>query len=160
MKNAPRKPYRRVLIAVDGSGNSDCQIRQAHELAPDAELIVVHAMDHYQGNRAGFSNAFDDELRELRIRQHERALDMMTRLLENCGVPLRKAVKVAEFGHAPELILDKERQFAADLVVIGQASKSWFRRLFFGGTTSRILARTQCDVLIVPAKEHGLTGTM
>jgi nucleotide-binding universal stress UspA family protein len=159
VKGDPRTPYRRVLVAIDGSESSISHVRQAHALAPDAELIVAHAMDRSLENRERFAEAFDDTLRELRMRQHEEVLNRIHDVIDKCDIPQQQVVKVVEYGHAPKFILDKEQEFLADLVVIGKSQRSRFKRLFFGAVTSQVLARAQCDVLIVPSKGKALLGT-
>ncbi|WP_158592256.1 universal stress protein [Noviherbaspirillum sedimenti] len=156
VKKDSEKPYRRVVVAVDGTDSACAHIQQAYALAPDAELILVHAMAHSPANSGRCDETFDDRFRQMRMRQHEDALNRINDLLERCGVPQQQVVKVAEFGYAPKLILDSEMTFAADLLVIGRSSSSRFRRIFFGSVTSQILVKSRSDVLVVPPKGTGI----
>ncbi len=160
VKSDPKKPYRRVLVAVGASDSAATCIEQAHAIAPDAEMVVVFAMDHALGGKTRFSEASDDRLREARVRQHEDALDRINVLLERCNIRQQQVVKVVEYGYAPKLILDKEQEFDADLLVIGRSAKSRFRRLFFGDITSQVLARSRGDVLVIPFKAKGLLSNV
>lgn len=152
--NAPAgKSYRRVVVAVDGSDRAYAQIRQAFARAPQAQLILVHAMADAPARIERSGSAFDDQFRQMRMRQHEDALNRLNELLERCGVPQQQAVKVVEFGYAATLILESAITFSADLLVIGRSASAGFKRLFFGSVTSQVLAKSRCDVLVVPSQE-------
>ncbi|WP_164931895.1 universal stress protein [Janthinobacterium sp. 17J80-10] len=141
------------MVAVDGTDSAYLHIRQAYARAPHAQLILVHAMADSAARIATFAEASEDGFRQMRVRQHEDALNRLNDLLEDCGVPQQQAVKVVEFGYASKLILESEIRFAADLLVIGRSNNAGFRRLFFGSVTSQVLAKSRCDVLVVPARE-------
>lgn len=147
-KSDPTRPYRRVLVALDCSEHSGNCIEYAKWLAPDAEIVVAHAIDDTREKRDRHV-ANDEKLRELCIKRHEAALDRIHAILEKSNISPHRVVTAVERAYAPKFILDMELKFSADLLVIGCEVKSRFRRLFFGGITSQVLARSRCDVLIV-----------
>ena len=136
-------PYRRVLVAIELSADraADC-LQLARRFAPAAELTVLHALPR-QPDAADQACPPD---------QREAALDRLDALLDQAGLSPRQAFKIAECAHAPELILDKERELLADLLVIGGRTPSALRRLFYRGVMPQVLAQAGCDVLIAPAQ--------
>lgn len=143
--------YRRVLVAVDGSPASlDC-IEQARRIAPTADMVLVHALDNARNHhmlRAGLS---EEQIQESRIQHHEDAFERLNFLLERAGVAPHEVVKVVENAYPPDLILDTEKSFRADLLVVGRSSASLLRRFFFRAVAPQVLAGAHCDVLLVPA---------
>lgn len=144
-------PYRRVLVAVDGSPVSLACIAQARSMAPQADMVVVHALDNAQEHRMLRAGLSEEQIRESRIQHHEDAFERLNLLLERAGVAPHEVVKVVENAYAPHLILDTEKSFQADLLVVGRSSASLLRRFFFRAVAPQVLAGAQCDVLLVPA---------
>lgn len=146
----PRKPYRRVLVAVDGSEHSVKCIAAARAFAPEADMVVVFALDYGLENRLRYADVAEDKIRDLRMQRHEQAYDRLNLMLAAAGVHPGRVVRIVEHAYAPRLILDTERQFLADLLVIGRGGASLLRRVFFRGVTMEVLAGARCDVLLVP----------
>ncbi len=143
--------YRRVLVAVDCSSTSVACIEQARALAPVADMVVVHALEDAPSNHVLHGNMSDEQLQELRVQHHEQAYDRLNLLLAGAGIAPHEVVKVVENGYAPALILDAEKKFHIDLLVVGRSSASLLRRFFFRAVAPQVLARARCDVLVVPA---------
>ena len=53
-------------------------------------------------------------------------------------------------GHAANELLGKEKELKADLVVVSRRDKSLTEELLFESVVPRLLAQSQCDVLVVP----------
>jgi nucleotide-binding universal stress UspA family protein len=151
VKRKPDSVYRRVLVAVDGSAHSAACIEQARAIAPDADMVVVWALDHALEDRLRYADASEEKIREYRIRRHEKALDRLNALLANAGVPSHRVVKIVERGYAPKLILDTEREFLIDLLVIGRSDASFLKRCFFQSVSPLVVEKARSDVLVVPA---------
>lgn len=145
-----RAEYRRVLVAVDGSQTSVSCIEQARAIAPAADMVVVHALADTQERRMLRAGLAEEQIRESRIQHHEQAYDRINLLLEHAGVAPAEVVKVVENAYAPSLILETEKSFRADLLIVGRSSAPLLRRFFFRAVAPQVLAGAQCDVLIVP----------
>jgi nucleotide-binding universal stress UspA family protein len=67
---------------------------------------------------------------------------------------LSQAEMAAEFilleGPAAENILEKAREIAADLIVIGAHRHGRFYHMLFGDTGDELMRRSPCPVLVVP----------
>ena len=149
-----RAEYRRVLVAVDGSMTSIACLEQARERASAADMVVVHALDDAPERSMLREGLSEEQIRESRIQHHEQAFDRINQLLEHAGVAPNEVVKVVEIAYAPQLILDTEKSFRADLLVVGRSSAPLLRRFFFRAVAPQVLARARCDVLIVPAVQE------
>lgn len=58
-----------------------------------------------------------------------------------------------ERGKVSDVILAKEKDLSADLIVIGKHGQSMIEELLFGSTTRYVLVGSQCDVLVVQEKD-------
>ena len=150
----PCKAYRRVLVAVDGSEQAVACIAAARAFAPDADMVVVFALDYGLENRLRYADVAEEKIRDLRMQRHERAYDRLNLMLAAAGVQPCKVVRIVEHGYAPRLILDTEQQFLADLLVIGRGSASFLQRVFFRGVAVGVLAGARCVALLVPPAGH------
>ncbi len=137
--------FRSILCPVDFSGDSRAALRYAHAVAgrTGGRLTVLHVNDPWlenaaaavYGGRAAFAERAGTELERF-----------VTRALGSShGVACTVAL-----GDPAKTILAAR----ADLVVVGTHGLGGVRKLFFGSTTARVLARTRVPVLAVPAT-HG-----
>jgi nucleotide-binding universal stress UspA family protein len=60
-----------------------------------------------------------------------------------------------EFGAAANLVLARAQAAGSDLVVIGKRRRGLLADYFLGGVTQRVLALSQADVLVLPARARG-----
>ena len=145
--------YRRVLVAVDGSPASIACIKQARRMAPAADMVVVHALDNLRERRLLRAGLSEEQIRELRIQHHEETFDRLNFLLEQAGVAPHEVVKVVENAYAPHLILDTEKSYRADLLVVGCRGLSGLGRLLLGSTTAAMLHHARCPVAVIHDEE-------
>ncbi len=147
---------RHLFTATDFSDPSRQAVDRAFSLArlTGARCTVLHALGL-------------DALGPLRDLLGEEAVPVATRVLENARARLREfvAVPARDHGVAPELLVEEglatsvvPRRTAepdADLVVVGSRSDSHLRRLLIGSTTSRLLRKSLCPVLVVQTAWQG-----
>lgn len=143
--------YQRVLVAVDGSPTSVACLAKARELAPSADMAVVHALDDSQEKVSLRERLPEEQIEARRIQHHEQAVDRLDLLLADAAIPPHETVRIVENAYAPQLILETAWHFRADLLVVGLSSAPWLRRVFFRPVAPQVLARSPCDVLLVPA---------
>ena len=58
-------------------------------------------------------------------------------------------------GNAGDEIVDYAAKIGADMIVMGSHGRSGVRRLLLGSVAEKVLHRTTCPVLVVPAREAG-----
>lgn len=151
VKRDPGKAYARALVIVDSSCPSTAGIMQAHALAPGAELVLLSILDRTVENRLRYARADEEQIRQANLLQREQAFGHLSRLADGANVPVRDVLKIVEQGYAPTLIRHAERRIQADLLVLPSDNASGLRRCFFRSGESEVMARSDCDILMVPA---------
>ena len=110
----------RVLMALDWSEQAFAAVREAAYLYELQEVILVHGIDlgmfQYPvvaelSNMQGY-----DDFRKAMENAGRELLDHTTTMLPSEGLSI---TRVCEFAKPASLILDKARELAADLIVIG-----------------------------------------
>ena len=148
VKQDPQVIYDNVLVPVDFSDYSAPALRFAAELAPDATLHVLHALDcPLKGTlrSAGVTEegvaAYCDELhREAKV-----SMDELT-----AGVQGRTVVGTVQAGDARALITEFAAANHCSLIVLGKQGRSWLSEHILGSVTHLVLERANCDVAVVP----------
>jgi nucleotide-binding universal stress UspA family protein len=148
----PRLLFRKILVPVDGSENSNRAIRIATAIAKKyaARLFIVHVIPTpvylYTGQVS--SSPF--------VGQYMEIADREARKIVNEGVLLAKSHGVKATGkiirHVPsvvEAVVGYAARKRADLIVIGTRGLSGFKKLLMGSVTSGIVSHAHCEVLVV-----------
>jgi nucleotide-binding universal stress UspA family protein len=90
----------------------------------------------------------EDRIDAYRFGAARKAIAAIRALGAKTGTELGHAV---DRGHAPHLILAKERTLRIDLIVLGKAKRSVAKELLLGSVSRHVLADCRGDVLVVPA---------
>lgn len=150
--------YGRVLVPVDLHPGSELLLQAAAVLAPAAATAVFHSLPHASPEGA----VSGGRARDVRARQARRACeDMMAMRLSGRVAPHRPPadcaaqVPVVAFGAAAETILAAETAHRPDLIVVGRSCGRHLADFLLGGVAQQVLARSEADVLVVPAMNRG-----
>jgi nucleotide-binding universal stress UspA family protein len=150
VKRAPQTPYRRVLVPVDFSPYSASALRAAMRIAPQSQIYVCHAFDVPFEGTLWIAEASNKKIENYRVQARQQALTAIRNVIEHAGGANGFHVSsVVERGDASRVILDKEAEYDADLIVIGKHGRSALEEFFLGSVTRHILSNSQCDVLVV-----------
>jgi nucleotide-binding universal stress UspA family protein len=150
-KRPARRPYRQVLVAVDFSRASEDALRSALRLMPRAGVTAVHAYDVPFEGKLRFAGVEEAKIDAYRYRVAQKAIADIRALGEKAaGERMRVAHRVGP-GHPSHLILKKENDLRADLIVLGKQRRSRMQELLLGRVARHVLADSKCDVLVVPA---------
>lgn len=150
VKQDPVSGYRRLFVPVDFSDRSITAVRFAHRLAPRAEICLFHALDFPAQDQLTSAGTSEDSIGEYRRQVDREARQRMDELIAGAvptGVPL---LPIMEPGDARALITAKAAEYAADLIVIGRHDQSRLTEYVLGGATRPTLARSTCDVAVLP----------
>lgn len=152
VKRAPQRPYRRVLLAVDFSELSAAALGLAMRLAPQAGITILHAYSvpfENKLSRAGVSMDIVDQYRgDAALAARERIDSLIL-----AGAKDRTdIVPAVAHGHASYLILKKQEELDADLIVLGCRKQSALALYFLGSVSRHVLADAGCDVLVIPGE--------
>jgi len=142
--------FKRILVTVDGSENSEEASRVAVDLAErcKSELVVLHVVRRV-------SHAFVPVRSTVLFREYysdeEKAamkwIHKVVSLAKSRGVEAKAVVLVAS-SVAEKIVRFAERK-AFDLIVIGTRGLEGFKKLRLGSVSSGVVAHADCSVLVV-----------
>ena len=154
VKNRPHGAYRHLLVGTDFTAESQHGLKAAAMLFPEAELVLMHALD------IPYQSLWLDPAH----RQDFARMELATIEAFIAGAALPDAVRqriqpLVEHGH-PEImlrnyVLEKE----ADLTVIGALKRNLAFHVLIGGTARRIVQSVPGDILVVRAPLPAATAT-
>lgn len=151
VKDRPRGPYRRILMATDFSDGALHALLAAADLFPEARIDIVHVYD------GGFPSRLDpvETLAFARSEaERERAAFLARPELADAGrlgngAPLQIELIEGRSGEMlPHLIADRN----VDLLVLGTHGHGGFVHALIGSRASELLQSAPCDVLMVRAR--------
>ena len=133
--------FQRVLAAVDFSRDSVTGVRAAAEAARlySAALLIFHSIEA-EPDAAGAT-----------LELMEKARAAMEALIENLGPLLDGVEHTTEIasGWPEEAIVDRAREWKADLVVLGAKGIAMPEDALLGGIAGGVVERAPCSVLAV-----------
>lgn len=139
--------YTHILVAVDGSDESELAFKKAVNVAKrnQAKLFLAHIID----TRAFQSiSAFDDELANQATELAKQTLADLAEQAKRSGVAT--VTEIVEYG-APKGILAKQLpdELGIDLIMVGATGLNAVERLLIGSVSEYIIRHAHCDVLVV-----------
>jgi len=148
VKQTPHEPYRRILVAVDFSSSSLRAIQQARSIAPQADIVLMHAFDVPFEGQLRYASVDEDIINHYRIIAKQEATQKLHSLCEEAGLPLYKTHQIVLHGDPTSRIIEQEQERDCDLIVMGKHGESLLEELLLGSDTKRVLAESQSDVLV------------
>lgn len=148
VKQQAGERYRRVLIAVDFSAQSSTTIELARELAPDAEMVLLHVFDVPFEGKLRYAGVAEDKVRHLRIAAKQAALERMDALIADMGLSDAKVRRVLHHGTAGTSIVAQARELECDLVAVGRQGKGLVEEVLIGSVAKHVLGFADTDVLV------------
>ena len=149
VKREPEVMYRNILIAVDFSESSWRATKFAMNIAPHANITVLHAFEvpfeaklHSAGVDYKLMQFYEAEVHVQKKMEMRRFVSE----LETRGVSL---TGIVEQGAAFDVIRKKMEALEADLIVIGKHGQSERDEMLPGGVTTRVIQDAGCDILVV-----------
>lgn len=144
------KYYQNILLAVELDPSCDDRtIQRGKELAAefDANLYLVHAIEHMSSYGAAYGVAAGADIEEMLL---ENANDAMKKLGESININSQH--RIIKVGPARSIILEEAERLKADLIVVGSHGRHGIR-LLLGSTANAVLHGAACDVLAVRLAE-------
>ncbi len=136
-----------ILLCTDGSDFSAGAIRAAVNLARecrDTKLVVLRVID--------FNPEFETEGQkyaeqaEFKVREH---VELIREVAAEENVECTALVARSE--KAPyKAIMEEAKKNKAELIIMGRRGLEGLRKVLMGSTTAKIVAYSECNVLIVP----------
>jgi nucleotide-binding universal stress UspA family protein len=145
----------RVLIAVDGSGDSQAAVHAVarRRWPASAEFRIVTVADPKLQTAVAWPGVFADQW----VQPHDKGADeWIGRMMEHFARELRDAsLKVGTDifdGNPKDVLLREAKGWAADCIFIGARGLHHGDRLFLGSLASAVAGRAHCSVEIVRPK--------
>jgi nucleotide-binding universal stress UspA family protein len=137
--------FERILVAIDGSPESEKALEKAVDLAGhyNAELIAISVVEFTE---VPGTVSEVDAIRESAEKHFHKIGQAAVNFAKSRGIPLRSVVVR---GHAADAILDFAQSEAIDLILLGHRGHSKIRRFFLGSTSDRVSEHCHCTVMIV-----------
>ena len=154
VKQPPRGPYRSVLVAVDFSAVSLEAIRSARRVAPDAELVLLHAFDLPYEGKLKFAGVEESVIGQYIRNTSETQRRRLHELAAEAGLATREYSARIVRGEPAQQVIVAEQDIDADLIVIGKHGTHIVEELLIGSVTKHVLAESQCDLLVLSDHVH------
>lgn len=153
VKRPSRTQYKHVVVPVDFSPYSAPALKLARQIAPNARITIVHAFRVPFEAKLSLTGVTDEAIRRYCEEERQDAMKKIEAMIHDIKGDSSLISFAVERGKGSDVILAKEKDLSADLIVIGKHGQSMFEELLFGGTTRYVLAGSQCDVLVVHEKD-------
>jgi len=146
----------RVLIAVDGSTNSEAAIEAVarRQWAEGTEIRLVAVDDPFAHPEIGYLrwNLAEDkpESNEESRSWISQVIETPTQLLNSAGLNVSHTIR---WGDATSMILNEANEWKADSIFVGARGLGRFKRFFLGSVSSGIASRAKCSVEVIRMKE-------
>lgn len=149
VRQAPREPYRRVLVPVDFSRYSYPSVALAAAVAPDAQLVLLHAIAMPLEGSLPLAAIAPEMVHDYQAVARDEAMRLLGELAARAGLEGDRWTPLVQHdGSAWMQIVQQEQEQDCDLVVIGKRGRGAVEELLLGGTTNRIIGESSADVLV------------
>jgi nucleotide-binding universal stress UspA family protein len=150
VKRPPERPYRRVLLAMDLPGSSAAALDLAMSLAPRADITILHAYSVPFEGKLSLAGVPEVDINKYRSEAARLARWQIESLIRTGAKGRTGIVPAVAHGDATFLILNKQEELDADLIVLGCRRQSSVELFFLGSVSRHVLADAKCDVLVSP----------
>ena len=135
--------FERILLAVDGSPESDKTIEVAVDLARryGSAVTVVHVREYerYEGDDVDLGPPVPAE----------QLVDDVLSTFRDGGIDAHGEVRRVSSGSTPEQIVEVARESGADLIIMGSRGMTEWKSLLLGGVATKVVHHARCPVLLV-----------
>ncbi|ACK73143.1 UspA domain protein [Gloeothece citriformis PCC 7424] len=149
--------YKKILVALDRSSNSDPIFEQALELCQQeaAELLLFHCIP-IEHSISSYSNLYGEELTyfsqmiQQQLETEKKEVEHWLR--ECCEKAQEKGIKAQwdwKIGEAGRLICQMRDNWQADLLILGRRGRRGLTEMFLGSVSNYVVHHAPCSVLVV-----------
>jgi len=135
--------FERILVAVDGSPQSEKTILVAVDLARryGSAVTVVHVREYerYEGSDVDLGPPIPAE---------ELVNGVLARFRDG-GVDTQGEIRRVSSGNTPQQIVEVAAESHADLIIMGSRGMTEWKSLLLGGVANKVVHHATCPVLLV-----------
>jgi len=150
VKRPAKGPYVRVLVAADFSEGAAHAMRSALQVAPAAELLLVHAWLPPPVGFASTKAAEEKMERENELLAQRFSRQIQDNMIELGFQPSPPRIQMA-MGNPFFVLRDVIASFEPDLVAMGTHARSGIAIAMVGSLAHEMLVEAPCDVLVARA---------
>jgi nucleotide-binding universal stress UspA family protein len=145
--------YRKILVAVDGSGASNKGLREALRLAKEegAQLLLLHVVNEYYAYAVPELGLATADLAPALREGGEKILRRAAALATKAGARPKTLLRETIGGAASDLIVREAKKQRADLIVLGTHGRRGVRRMVLGSDAEQVVRSSPVPVLLVRA---------
>lgn len=144
--------YKQILVAVDGSKESEWAFKKAVAIADrnEATLNLINIIDT---RSYAAVEAYDRSIAERAQKFAEELLNDYKAEAEKAGV--KHVNIIVEYGSPKTMISrDISKKLVADLIICGATGLNAVERFLIGSVSENIVRSAKCDVLVVRTAEE------
>ncbi|HLQ40956.1 MAG TPA: universal stress protein [Tetragenococcus sp.] len=142
-----RESYKKILVAIDGSKQSEKAFKEGIEIAKrnDATLYLVWIINDVELTTSAY--AFSRLLEDEQTNIDEQMGDMLD---EVKAAGITKVEKIVDIGSPKEMIaVELPKEYEIDLIVIGSTGKGAIAQALVGSTTAFVVNHAPCNVMVI-----------
>lgn len=148
VKQPPHEAYKRLLVAVDFSLSSLRILQHARSVAPQADIVLMHAFEVPFEGHLRYASVDDDTINRYRIVARQEALQKLQALRDQAGLSLADTHLLVLHGDPALRIIEQEQELDCDLIVMGKHGDSLLEEMLLGSVTKHVLGELQGDLLV------------
>ncbi|MBK1726240.1 universal stress protein [Halorhodospira neutriphila] len=149
VKAPPQGGYRRAVVPVDFSERSRQAVEHAAQLAPDAELELLHVFNTAPLEWVYRANLHESQLQGAIESGRQEGEQRLAELAEGLEKPLQRTLHChVATGYPSRVITERARERGADLICLGTRGHSHWRGTVAGSVARRVLQQAECDVAV------------
>lgn len=148
VKQSPHESYRRLLVPVDFSPPSLRAIHHARSIAPQADIVLLHAFDVPFEGSLRYASVDDDTINHYRIVAKQEATQKLHALRHQAGLTPYNSSLIVLHGDPRLRIIEQEQEQDCDLIVMGKHGENLLENMLIGSVTKQVLSESQGDVLV------------
>ena len=141
----PLSKGERILVAVDGSKNSEFAVDQALSMAAtcNSKFFAISVADVYP---VYVESA--PEVKEKVMNETKQILEEVEEKAKNANISCETILHV---GHQPhEFIVKEAKEKNIDLIVMGTRGRTGLKKFVMGSVAQKVIGYTPCPVMVVP----------
>jgi nucleotide-binding universal stress UspA family protein len=142
----------KILVAIDSSASSSTVIEEVTSRVwpDDAQIQLLNIID-----TTGLIGIKGD-LREFMRAQREAAHSLLRSAAERLKQSAQEISILTIEGYPPQMIVERAREWGADLILLGSHGHSAIARFFLGSVAGYVLRHAHCSVAV--ARSHKQDG--
>ena len=152
-----RLPYAKIVVPVDFSETSPQLVVHAGRIDDRADLELFHAISRKDEARLRSTDVSWEVVKTFRSHEENHARQRLHELAQATDVGGRTLTLSTGSGEPGRQTSMKQQDSGAALIVVGKARRSAAMDFLCGAVSSRILAWSSADVLIVPHDQRSST---